>query len=61
MKPPKTYYTVWYQREGWGTSYATVKAVDVVEAIALVRAPLEEKYGKDLIWYVSQVLPKVYQ
>jgi hypothetical protein len=43
MKPIKMYYTVWYYREGWGTSYATVKARDVVEAIALVRAPLAEK------------------
>jgi hypothetical protein len=55
MKPIKTYYTVWYYRENWGTGYATVKAHDVVQAIALVRAPLVEKYGDDIVWYVTRV------
>ena len=58
MKPIKMYYTVWYYREGWGASYATVKARDVVEAIALVRAPLVEKYGNDFEWYVTSVTDK---
>lgn len=60
MKPIKIYYTVWYTREGWGTSYATVKARDVVEAIALVRAPLAEKYGDDFQWYVTEVMNKAH-
>jgi hypothetical protein len=35
-----------------------VKARDVVEAIALVRAPLAEKYGNDFEWYVTSVTGK---
>jgi hypothetical protein len=46
MKPIKMYYTVWYYREGWGTSYATVIGM----WWSHVRAPLAEKYGNDFEW-----------
>jgi len=57
MKNLPTDYTVWFHLTNFGTAFKTVKAVDAVEAIELVKAPLVEKYGDNFEWQVSRVLP----
>lgn len=57
MKHYPTDYTVWFWIKDFGFTSETVKAVDVVEAIELVKAPKVEKYGDDFEWLVHRVQP----
>ena len=50
-----TEYTVFYHMDDWGTTPATVKAIDIQDAIKKVLEPIQKKY-KDKEIFVVRVI-----